>query len=444
LTDTNKEWLLSFESGKDFYNKRLKNSKDTEIEYTRRLKRYCANVHKNPDELIAFKLEGQQNSATKKEFQAEELLERFLNQDKIFDENKGVFKEFTPNSKKGILDAVKSFYSATRGRDLTPDVGENLDVPEAKKRTPSLPDCVDLENAMTSQRDKFLVWFLESCPVRAGTLRKLVWKDLKPLADKDVPYWISIESARLEGSGKGKYKGTRHVGFLHSYAVQKLEAYKQELKQKKIDITPDSPIFVAYNNNMYGSYIGSPMKYFNRVFISASQIAWGDATKKHYSPHDFRDIISTILEKPQVKANANLAKPLTSHKPSGIESHYANHQDQDDKPNEDYLTLYKMCLPFLIPKTNEELQEELNQQKEENKKRQTQIEEQNRQVEHLKTQLQQESKERKVSSENILKSISEINLTLHDLGDLKVKVGNNVYNLKDISLLKLPRKESKE
>ena len=86
---------------------------------------------------------------------------------------------------------------------------------------------------MTTQRDKFMLWFLVSCPVRAGTLRKLVWKDLKPLDDAEVPYWINVKSDRLKGQGKGKYKGAKHVGFLHYYAAQKLKAYKLGLKQKR-------------------------------------------------------------------------------------------------------------------------------------------------------------------------------------------------------------------
>ena len=84
---------------------------------------------------------------------------------------------------------------------------------------------------MTTDRDKFLVWFLESCPVRKGTLRQLKFGDLKPLNDKDVPFWLRVDAKRLKGGGKGKYKKAKHIGFLHYYAVQKFEAYKAELKQ---------------------------------------------------------------------------------------------------------------------------------------------------------------------------------------------------------------------
>jgi hypothetical protein len=376
MTDAHKAWLLSFVSGQNFYNKKLKNSKDTEIEYIRRLKRYCDAVGKNPDELIALKLEGLQKPATVTEFQAEELLENYL-------DNSGL----TPSVQLGVLTAVKSFYSSTRGRDLAADVGENIEVPEAKKRTPTFQDCLDLENAMTNQRNKFLVWFVESCPVRAGTLRKLKMRDLKTLDDKDVPFWISIESARLKGAGKGKYKGSKHVGFLHYYAAQKLEAYKKELAQKGIEYNEDSPLFMAYDTNPFGSSKGSALMETKAIFRDGSELAWKDLTKKRFSVHDFRDIISTVLEKPQVKANVNLAKPLTSHKPSGIEATYANHSDNGDKPNEDHLELFKMCLPFLVPETVPELKTELNEQKTQNA---TALEEMKREIEKMQNQHRQD------------------------------------------------------
>ncbi len=98
---------------------------------------------------------------------------------------------------------------------------------------------------------------------------------------------------------------------------------------------------MAYNNNPWGAVKGGPLMTTSGIFERASEIAWGNLAKKRFSIHDIRDVISTVLEKPQVKANANLAKPLTSHKPTGIEATYANHQDSEDKPNEDYLTLFQ-------------------------------------------------------------------------------------------------------
>jgi hypothetical protein len=399
LTDDNKDWLLSYVSGQNFYNKKLKFSEDTATEYIRRLRRYCKAVDKTPDELIKLKpthlelavmLQKGISAEEINENAAEDLLESFLARETIYDERSKQENPFTPNVKLGILNAVKSFYLATRGRELASDVGENIEAPPPKKRTPSIDECVMLDEAMTTHRDRFLVWFLESCPVRQGTLRKLVWKDLKPLDDPQVPYWISIEAARLKGKGLKKYKGAKHIGFLHYLAVQKLEAYKQELKQRHIEYTEDSPIFMAYNNNPWGQKIGGPMQHFNRIFSNASEMAFKDFPKTRYSPQDFRDIISTIVEKPQVKANVNLAKPLTSHKPSGVEAIYANH------PDNDYLELFKMCMPFLIPKTVEEVEAERQRDNAEHKqiedRQQQQIDEANKKIEEINEKFNQVDK----------------------------------------------------
>jgi hypothetical protein len=78
---------------------------------------------------------------------------------------------------------------------------------------------------------------------------------------------------------------------------------------------------------------------------------------------------------PRIKENFNLAKPLTSHKPSGIEATYANH------PDSDYLELFKMCLPYLIPETTGELKAELNETKVENDKL---IKEQQKQIDEIR------------------------------------------------------------
>jgi site-specific recombinase XerD len=339
----------------------------TELIYISRIASYCFNIGKNPDELIALKLEGLQNPASTKEFQAEELLENFLRQDKYLKTDKDGNKEevpFTENSKIGMLAAVKSFYQSTRGRSLTDDTGEFIEVPEAKKRAPKVEELLELENAMKCNRDKFLVWFLESCPLRKGTLTMLKFGDLKQLNDKDVPYWFKVEAKRLKGSGKGKYRKAKHIGFLHYYAVEKFEAYKQELKEKGIEYNDNTPLFVSYKSTKVGSKKGDKMTNIFAIFVDASAKAFKG--EKRFSPHDLRDVFSTILMNPKVKANTNLTKPLTSHVPTGIEAVYENPDDSEDTPNSDLLAVFKMCLPFLVPETIPELKVELNEQKTEN------------------------------------------------------------------------------
>ena len=364
LTDDNKTWLLSFVSGQNFFDKKCKNSKDTEQIYIGRVFSYCFNVGKNPDELIQLKLTGLQNPATEKEFLAEETLENFLRQNtylKPDKEGNKVKAEFTESTKVGLLAAVKSFYDSTRGRSLAQDVGEFIEVPEAKKNTPKIEDCLKLEEAMNTDRDKFMVWFLVSCPVRKGTLKQLKFSDLKPLNDKDVPFWLRIDAKRLKGSGKGKYKKAKHIGFLHYYAVQKFEAYKAELKEKSIAYNDNSPLFMSYKSTKIGSKKGGTLTNIFAVFVDASDKAFKG--EKRFSPHDFRDVLSTVLMNPKVKANTNLTKPLTSHCPQGIEATYENPEDSQYNPNSDLLAVFKSCIPFLVPETIPELKIELNQQK---------------------------------------------------------------------------------
>jgi hypothetical protein len=221
---------------------------------------------------------------------------------------------------------------------------------------------------MKCNRDKFMVWFLESCPVRKGTVKQLTFRDLKPLNDKDVPFWLRVDAKRLKGQGKGKYRKAKHIGFLHYYAAQKFEGYKEELKRKGIAFNDDSPLFLSYKNTPSGSRKGLGLVEFFTIFHDSSENAWHDLSKKRFSPHDLRDVISTVLLNPKVKANTNLTKPLTSHVPTGIEATYENPIDLEDTPNQDLFLVFKSCLPYLVPETLPELKAELNEQKEQSQK----------------------------------------------------------------------------
>jgi len=159
----------SFESGRAFYDKKMRNSKQTEQLYALRLCEYCYNVNKTPDELIQLKLEGLQNPATEKEFAAEELLESFLRRKTLYrlKNGKRVEVPFTDSSKISMLAAVKSFYDSTRGRSLAKDTGAFLEAPEAKKRTPAVEDCVKLEEAMKLLTETNF-WFGSCSPLKCA------------------------------------------------------------------------------------------------------------------------------------------------------------------------------------------------------------------------------------------------------------------------------------
>jgi site-specific recombinase XerD len=334
MTDSLEAWIQSFKSGKTWFNKLL--SEDTKKSFLSDFKLYCDAVGKNPDELISLKEEGLKNIATEKEFQAERLLEDFFANCNLKDSVKMMLKS-----------SVISFYKHN-WRNLNPNVASNIQKPESKHRCPSIQDVQDLDNAMTCQRDKAILWFFASTAIRIGTVLKLKWKDLKPTGDKQVPFQLLIESARLKGSGIGKYRGVKQVAFMHSLAVQKLEAYKKEAERKGYKLNDESPIFVAYNKG--GKITPLLENAIGKMFSDGSLVAWHDLEVKRFSPQDFRDFLQSKLESAGI--NSNIISPMLSHKVKGVDFHYSQHEIGE------LLQKFKTALPYLLPQTVEKLKVE--------------------------------------------------------------------------------------
>ena len=339
MTDALEEWILQYNSGMAWFNKLQ--SENTKRTYLPNLKKYCDSTKQNPDQLIQLKIEGLQAINTPKEFQAENLLETFISTSK-----------FPLTVKDGIRTTVVSFYKNNR-RPLV-EIME-ISTPESKQRCPKSQDISELENAFTTSRDKALVWFIASAPFRLETITKLKWRDLKPTNDKDVPYSMLIEAERLKGSGRGKYKGVKQVGFLHSLASQKFEAYKKELERKGYTISENDPIFIAYRKERKIKVLSTFSIESN--FGKASLRAWHDLEKKRFSPHDFRSFVQTALENAGI--NPNMISPLLGHKPRGIDFHYSEHDISD------LLQKFKTALPYLLPQTVESVKSDLEATKSE-------------------------------------------------------------------------------
>ncbi len=335
MTEETIPWILTFSSGKKWADT-LRSEATKEIYFTR-IKQYCDAVGKNPDELLEYKIDGLKNITTSKEWQAEELLNNYLY-------NSGL----TEPVKVAVLTAVKSFYKAN-WRELNSNVGSNISTPESVQRTPKMQDMLDLDAAMMYQRDRAILWTLESTAFRVGTLTRLLWKDLQPTGDPEVPYMILMESARLKGAGKGRYKGVKQVSFIHAYAAAKLEKYKQELKERDITINENMPVFVTYTHNMY-ALKGDPLKSLMNLFIVASLMAWRDLNAKRFSAHDMRDILQSALENARV--NPNIVSILLAHKVKGVDKHYSSHDFNEFKE------AFKSALPWLLPQTVEKVKAE--------------------------------------------------------------------------------------
>lgn len=187
-------WLQSYPEGKAWFNT-LK-SEQTKRSWIGRFFNYCQAVNKSPTELIDLKLDGTKNTGTAKEWQAEQLFVNYLNDNLTSD-----------NVRCSVKSAVRAFYHAN-WRDLNRNAGENISQPEPKQRTPKMEDLIDLCDNMTFKRDKFLIWFLDSCPFRVGTVSKLLWKDLLMATETKLTF---LEYCTLKEKEKENMKVTSIV-----------------------------------------------------------------------------------------------------------------------------------------------------------------------------------------------------------------------------------------
>jgi len=371
MTEDSEAWIQSFAEGKNWFD--TLHSEQTKRNWIKRLRTFCLAVNKTPKELIELKLEGIRNTGTAKEWQAEQLMVNYLNNNLQSD-----------NVRCSVKSAIKGFYHAN-WRDLNPNAGEDITQPEPKQRSPKMNDLVELCENMTFKRDKFLVWFLASCPFRVGTVSKLKWKDLVETGDKELPYQLVVEATRLKGSGKGKYSRLKQVCFLHYYATEYLEEYKAELKQRheerrkrllkdhfekriindkyvkrkvigrdigEFKINPEMPLFVQYRTDDVSK---TTLINFDVIFDNASLSAWGNLDTKKFSPHDIRDFTQSALENKIV--NPNFIAPFLGHKVRGTDYHYSNHDIDELRVK------FKESLPYLIPETIKEVKSELDETK---------------------------------------------------------------------------------
>jgi integrase len=365
MTEERTAWINAFASGRTWLNKLP--SPHTKKKFTAYFKTYCDAISKTPDELISLKMEGLKSVGTDKEWQAENLLENYF---AICDKR--------PTAKLMIKNAVFSFYKHNR-RALEGQTASNVkdETPESKKRKPTLEDLTALETVAHSARDKALIWFIASTSCRVGTVVLLKWKDLKPTENKNVPYVLEVESARLKGSGVGKYKGLKQITFLHKFAYEKLLVYKQEAL-KKYALNEDSPVFIKYWNK--GEVEPITFKGINGIFDDLSLRAWGDLETKRFSPHDLREFFQSALESANIQAN--MISPIMAHKVKGVDQHYSSHDFKE------LLVKYEIALPYLIPQTVEQVKAELGETKTEYQKQRDTIETQSHRIEHMEEQIE--------------------------------------------------------
>jgi len=315
MTENVRKWIRKFRSGKIWINKLVSDA--TINSYLPLFKRFCELTGKDPDELIAYKMEGMRLVGTEKEFQAEELYE-----DVIKNQVDG------EHARANIATAVLSFYKHNR-RPLSEPM--KFEKPESEGRQPTLEDVETMANYTRTKRDKALIWCQASCPLREGTLEKLIWGDLRETGDSQVPIMIVVKADRLKGSGRGRYKGTFHIGFWHAHAWKLFQDYRKEALRKlrkkypDFEITSKTSLWLSYVNGN-GTVKGLGKFGISEIFEKASFSAWGE--EKKFRPHDYRDFLDNALRKSGIlKIDRD---PMLSHKMKGVEKHYQTNDPEDE------------------------------------------------------------------------------------------------------------------
>lgn len=296
-------YLEEFPSSRSWLNN-IKSNLTTKI-YARKLFYYCAETGYNPSELVLLKPTTTELTAkifyeisrgkkteeiTTNEKLAEQTLEDFLGKTKFKD-------------KLGIKNALVSFCKHN-DRPLNPSVAsgvEQREKPFEDYNLPTVEDVDSMSKATTYYRDEFLIWFLASTGCRRGTLPQLTFGDLCRVFDVDgkkkiVPYFAPVEngqlddltpiflrisSEKLKGKGKGKYKGNVQLTFLHFKAYQKLNQYVKWLRNKKIPITPKTPLF-AKSRKPFDTIGDTIMR---EIVVKASINAFGNGKVLHATRH---------------------------------------------------------------------------------------------------------------------------------------------------------------
>jgi integrase len=402
MTEETLPWALSFPSSKRWV--AGIQSEGTKNVYLPKLRQYCTATNKTPEELIQLKIDGLRHTGEPNEFQAEDLLEGYLYNN----------AELTDSAKIALRTSVMSFYAANR-RHLLPDTANKISPPDPKQRKPKMEDLLKLDECMVTHRDRFALWLLASAPFRVGTATQLFWRDLQPTGDKDAPYRIVVESARLKGAGKGKYQKIKHVGFLHAYAAEKLERYKLELKEKGIAVTDDSPLLMVYQMNKSNKGKGDRLKSLTLIFEDACLMAWHDLEAKRFSPHDLRDFVQSALE--NAKVHPNLIAPLLGHKVKGVDFHYSSH-DLDE-----LLQVFKSALPWLLPESIEELKAKTQKEIAEERKKLVNLEFENTDLKEKTTKLSKDNETMRSDLNDMKQQLDLIAVKLRIDNQAKVRKG---------------------
>lgn len=255
---------------------------------------YCKTVGKNPDELLALKVNPQNR-------EAEFILDSFIAETK-----------FSNSIKVGTMVAVRSFFRCNYA-DLAKESGKIEFVKQKPYRRHSKEELLKIYRSAQNPRDRALISFTWSTGIAKESLSKVQWKDLEAdWEQQEIPH-ISLGSEKIKGHGLGKYRGVEQHTFLTPEAKKDLADYKSWLERVKgVKLKPENNIFLEVN----APY--EPLGYNGLSKIAYQLSRWSGVP---FSWHDSRRFVETALE--ETKINPNWARKIRGRKPRGEESPYS-------------------------------------------------------------------------------------------------------------------------
>jgi hypothetical protein len=255
---------------------------------------YCKTVGKNPDQLLALKVNPQSR-------EAEHLLDGFI-----------ANTDFKNSIKVGTMVAVRSFYKWNYA-DLASKAGQIEFIKQKPYRKHSKEELLKIYRSAQNVRDRALITFTWSTAIAKESLSKLKWKYLDAnWQTEEIPH-IGLPSEIIKGHGIGKYRGVEQHSFLTPEAKKDLLDYYDWLTRVKgVVLKPEDAIFLEVN----APY--KPLRYEALSKIAFQLSRWSGVP---FGWHDARRYVETALE--ETKINPNWARKIRGRKVRGEEAPYS-------------------------------------------------------------------------------------------------------------------------
>jgi len=246
--------------------------------------------------------------------------------------------------------SIKSFF-ACHYKDLPKKSGRITVAPVKEKRKPTIEQLVRMTQGQ-NYRDRAMIWFKYSAPVRKTTLIYLQFKDLKETNDDALPIMVHVKPNKMKGQYASQY------AFLHRTAYEALTDYLEwrrragetirvEGRTKRIGekLTQDSFVFRSHRQ-LNGTRAkqrkakGIPLEQLDDSMVE--QIFKNACEGKGFvfSPDDSRDFVNDGMRK--AKVDKDWREIILGHKVSATA--YTAVQSGE------LLEAFKDALPYISPK----------------------------------------------------------------------------------------------